>query len=212
MITQAHQNANGSVIVVTNTATLLYSLINTAASTTLPRAGFDVDCNGVDLIVENGIVRALWDGNTPTSSKGVLLSRGVHRLRNIDLLNLRLIRVSGANVSVGVTVGKCNAKEESNIAIGYDVPTSIIAGQKTVDSAGTAEALGSATNVLGFVVKALPSNEGNIYFGNSDVDKDNNKQFILKPGEQLPFPIYDLSICYIDVDTNDEGICYIGAN
>lgn len=121
MIIQAHQNANGSVITVTNTATALYSLINTAAGTTASRAGFDVDCNGVDLIVESGSVRVLFDGNTPTALKGILLEAGVHRFRNVILDNTSLIRVGSSNVSVGVQVGKADKNESSSFGSSSDI-------------------------------------------------------------------------------------------
>lgn len=113
MIIQSHQNASGSVIAITGTATLLYDLINTAASTGKTRAGFDVDTNGVDLVIENGSVRVLFDGNTPTAALGILLPEGTHRIRNVDLATMKLIRTGSSNVSASVQVGKANATEAS---------------------------------------------------------------------------------------------------
>jgi len=114
MYYEKHQNAAGSKITVTATATNIYDLINTAASTNLPRAGFAVDTNGIDITVEDGDIRLLWDGNTPTSVNGILLSSGnVYYFRGLPLDNMKLIRVS-ADVVCSVAPGKSDRAESTN--------------------------------------------------------------------------------------------------
>lgn len=109
-------NANASVIAVTNTATLLEALINTAGSSSVD---FPHDLDAVDLVIEDGDVRMLYDGNTPTATKGILLQQGtIHRLRGIDFNNLKLIRVGGSNVAVGVQVGRSDPNDSATTSSG----------------------------------------------------------------------------------------------
>jgi len=89
----------------------------------------------------------------------------------------------------------------------YLIPTAIISGQKNVSSAGTAEALGSATDIISVTIKAKSSNTGNIYVGGSDVSSSNG--LILEPGDAVSLDINDLSTVYIDADTNGEGVSYL---
>lgn len=104
-------NANASVIAVTNTATGLFALINTAGGTSVT---FPSNITGVDLYAEDGDIRYLFDGNTPTTTKGILLKRGERaHLRNKDISKLRLIRTGSSNVAVSVAIGTA-ANDESD--------------------------------------------------------------------------------------------------
>src|SRR5687768_17062520 len=116
MISYALQNANSSVIAVTGTATLLKSLIDTAGSVTHV---YPHDLSAVDLIIEDGDVRMLADGNTPTASKGILLKANTtYRLRGINFHQIRLIRTGSANVSVGVEIGFTDPSDLANTSAG----------------------------------------------------------------------------------------------
>lgn len=108
-------NANASVITVTNTATKLYDLLDTAGSAANNLPGH---LNAVDLVVESGSdVRILFDGNSPTSSKGILLSQGaLYSFRGVPLTQLRLIRTGSSNASVSVQVGLSQEGESSSAA------------------------------------------------------------------------------------------------
>lgn len=88
--------------------------------------------------------------------------------------------------------------------------STILNGQKTVATAGTAEALAASTACKWVIVKALTSNTGNVYVGNSSVSSSNG--YILEPGEAISLDVDDLATVYIDVDTNGEGVSYIGVN
>lgn len=106
-------NANASVIAVTGTATLIQTLINTAGSTT---HDFWSNMDAVTLIIEDGDIRALWDGNTPTSTKGILMKEGsVYNLRRIRTDQLRLISVSGSDVAVSVQIGRTDPEESTSV-------------------------------------------------------------------------------------------------
>lgn len=118
-------NAAASVITVTSTATSLESLIATAASTT-----FDMDgrMNAIDIHPEDGDIRVLIDGNTPTAANGLLLKGGgFYSLRGVPLTKMLLIRVTG-DVSCSVQIGRSDPDESSAAALGANV------GSVTVDS------------------------------------------------------------------------------
>lgn len=120
MYIEKHQNAAGCKITVTSTATSLFALINTAASTTLENAGFSSRVNAINLTVEDGDIRVFFDGNTPTATNGILLSSGnVYYYRGVPLDKMKLIRVSG-NVVCSVEVGHSDASESTN-ASAFDV-------------------------------------------------------------------------------------------
>jgi len=121
MYIEKHQNAAGSKIAVTNTATTLFDLINTAASTTLVNAGFSSRVNAINLTVEDGDIRVFFDGNTPTATDGILLSSGnVYYYRGVPLDKMKLIRVGGSNVACSVEVGHSDASESTS-ASAYNV-------------------------------------------------------------------------------------------
>lgn len=107
-------NANASVISVTNSAGTLLSLIDTAASGSHSNL---TGANAVDLTIEDGDVRMLTDGNTPSASKGMLLKRGAtYHLRNVQVNLIKLIRAGSANVNVGVSVGYTEPGESSSVS------------------------------------------------------------------------------------------------
>ena len=89
-------------------------------------------------------------------------------------------------------------------------PSTIYNGKKTVTTAGTAEALASSTAVKSVVIKALYSNTGKVYVGNSSVSSANGIE--LEAGDAIGIDIDDLSKIYIDVDNNGEGVSYIATN
>ena len=84
----------------------------------------------------------------------------------------------------------------------------LIASEKTVAAAGTAEALSSSSQrVRSLTIIAKASNTGQAYIGGSDVDSNTNDG--LAPGDALEIPSenwLDLADIYIDVDTNAEGV------
>jgi hypothetical protein len=89
-----------------------------------------------------------------------------------------------------------------------------ISGQKTVTSAGAAEALGSQIINGPLMVKALLANTNNAYVGNDgtgDVTGANGMQ--LEAGDALVFEfVGDLAHIYLDVDTDGEGVAWLALN
>ena len=115
MIFKKHQNAASSVITVTNVATPIYTLVDTAGSLANSRTYFGAidlngPCNGIVITPEDGSVR-LGYGITPTSALGMLLVVGKkYKIPNMDLDQVKLIRVTG-NAKCSVEFGKCDAFE-----------------------------------------------------------------------------------------------------
>lgn len=96
-------NINATVIAVTNTATSLRSLIDTAgsANSAIPSSSF----NEIIIVPEDGNVR-IMHGNLPTSSKGLLLQQGTaYPLKDVNYDELYLIRTGSANVAVSLYIG-----------------------------------------------------------------------------------------------------------
>lgn len=141
------QNAAASKITVTATATSLYDLINTAGSTALPRAGYPVDTNGLEIRLESGgNARVFFEGNTPTSTNGWLLQEGeTWRFCGTNLDKLKLIRVTG-NVVCSVQLGKADRSESGVYMIasagggGGDVNIIEIGGTAVSVDSGDADA------------------------------------------------------------------------
>lgn len=88
-------------------------------------------------------------------------------------------------------------------------------GSKTVATAGTGEALlGASTTVLMVYVRAKATNTGDVYIGDSGVDKDSSQQIVLAANQAISFsmlPSYtlDLNAVYVDVSVSGEGVDYL---
>ena len=84
----------------------------------------------------------------------------------------------------------------------------LLASEKTVASAGTAEALvGASQRVLSLTVVAKTSNTGRVYIGGSDVTSSTNDG--LEPGDVMTISAenwLDLNDIYIDADNDGEGV------
>jgi hypothetical protein len=97
-------NAAAGMISVTATATLLYDLITTAGSTA---HGLPNDLNECVIQPEDGQIRILIDGNTPTGTQGELITVGEKKTIKGPLHKMRLIRENAetSNVSCSVKPG-----------------------------------------------------------------------------------------------------------
>jgi hypothetical protein len=88
---------------------------------------------------------------------------------------------------------------------------SAISGQKTVTTAGTAEALGSQSIQGPLMVKALIANTNNVYIGNDGADDITSANGLeLAGGDAVIFDwISDLGVLWLDVDTDGEGVAWL---
>jgi hypothetical protein len=85
----------------------------------------------------------------------------------------------------------------------------LVAGEKTVAAAGTAEALAPTERVKAVVVTAKDGNTGQVYVGGSDIASATNDG--ISPGDSLEIPAVnwlDLADVFVDADTSGEGVDY----
>lgn len=130
MISIAPQNASDTKITVTDTATSLYDLIDTASSTKNAQQYYDSKfADSVVITPRDGDVRYLVNG-TPTSDLGTLLSAGVtYYLPRTEPFAFKLIRAGGTNVVVDAVLYRAE-QGENPTAVAYDI--SIETGALTI--------------------------------------------------------------------------------
>ncbi len=83
----------------------------------------------------------------------------------------------------------------------------LLAFEKVIAAAGTAEALHAARRVKAVVVKAKLSNTGVVFLGGSDVDSSTNDG--MDPGDSIPInPTgwMDLVDLFADVSVSGDGV------
>lgn len=112
MQTLTPQNAASTKITVTNTATKLFDLMNTAGSLQNSESYYsNLYANGIIITPEDGSIRILT-GVNPTATLGTLLSQGVtYFFPHQKLEDLRLIRTGGSNVACSIQLYKANQGE-----------------------------------------------------------------------------------------------------
>lgn len=77
---------------------------------------------------------------------------------------------------------------------------------KTTTNASTAVVIKSDTTIKGVTVKALTTNTGLVYVGDSSVSSANG--FELQAGESVSIDIDNTNKVYFDVSVNGEGVTY----
>ncbi len=83
----------------------------------------------------------------------------------------------------------------------------IMAGEKTVATAGTAVALNASQRVKAVTIIAKSGNTNRVYLGGADVSSSTNGG--LGAGESISLEAVnwmDLADIYVDADTNGEGV------
>jgi hypothetical protein len=104
MLIKKLPNAAASLVTVTAAAAQLHALIATAAGSAFAP---DDSQDSVVVVPEDGDVRVLFDGNTPTATQGLLLKSGsAYSFSGFPVLRMSLIRTGAANVKVSVQVGQ----------------------------------------------------------------------------------------------------------
>lgn len=89
-------------------------------------------------------------------------------------------------------------------------PAAIFNGKTSVTTAGTRVTLAASQAIQSVTIKALSTNTGFIYVGNTSVASTNGLQ--LKAGESVSLDIANLNTVNIDSSVNGEGVTYIGVN
>lgn len=131
MVTIDPQNAASTYITVTGTATLLYSLIDTAGSVTTSASYYvGKGANAVILIPTSGDVSMLSGGTTPTATQGILMQQnGFYYWPGLDIFTMKLISTGGGNVTVRCYV--CKSQEGENPTV---IPPASISVSGTLDT------------------------------------------------------------------------------
>jgi len=129
-------------------------------------------------------------------------------LRDVNrIVTLLLVDDTGEIVQAKADSTTDRLKVNTTITGDITIADTLYNGHKTVSAAGTAEALASSTSIKSVTVKALRTNTGTIYVGDSSVSSSNG--FEIDPGESVDIEIDDLATVYIDADTNGDGVSYI---
>lgn len=110
------------------------------------------------------------------------------------------VDVTGALPAGTNNIGKVDINSEP-------IPSTIYNNHKTVTTAGTAEALAASTAVKSVVIRALLSNTGVIYVGDSSVSSSNGIE--LQAGDAITIEIDDLAKVYLDASVSGEGVSYL---
>ena len=88
--------------------------------------------------------------------------------------------------------------------------STLIHGQTTVATAGTAVILFASATTKTITIKALDTNNKDIYVGDSTVDSTNG--YVLAPGEAISMEFdHAQDNIFVDSAQNGEGVSYIGA-
>ena len=91
---------------------------------------------------------------------------------------------------------------------------SAISGQKTVTTAGTAEALGTLQVNSALMVKALDTNTGAVYLGNDGTgDVASDSGLVLAAGDAVIFEyVGNLGSLMLDSAADGEGVAWLALN
>jgi len=146
MISIQPQNVTDTKVTVTSTATLMYTLMDTASSTKNARQYYsDRFANALIINPEDGDIRYLVKG-TPTASVGILISSGSKEyIPGVELDEIKLIRVGSSDVAVTVVPYR-SEPGESPANVAYDVTleaSSITIGDVQIQGLGGASTNGT---------------------------------------------------------------------
>lgn len=133
-------------------------------------------------------------GNKSAGTQRVVLATDQPQLTNA-------LKVDGSAVTQPVS-GTVTTTESA--------PTTIYNGKKTVTTAGTRVVLAASQAVKSVTIKALSTNTGFIYVGDTSVASTNGLQ--LEAGETISLDIANLNTVNLDSSVNGEGVTYIGVN
>jgi len=133
-------------------------------------------------------------GNKSAGTQRVVLATDQPQLTNA-------LKVDGSAVTQPVS---------GTVTTTETVPTTIYNGKKTVTTAGTRVTLASSQAVKSVTIKALSTNTGIIYVGDTSVASTNG--FQLSAGETISMDIANLNTVNLDSSVSGESVTYIGVN
>ena len=206
----AHQNAASSLIAVTDTATALFTLINTAGTVTNsqdyflnPNNGSNRPADGIVIMPEDGDIRVGFEGNTPTAAVGMLLKEGVkYKIPSINLANLKLIRTGASNVSCSIDLFKADRSDsfESSLEVAGGSGSISLTGDLPDTAAGDLASIsGSISGAGSPTVDSYTSTDINLAANTAD------QEIIAAPGASKEIWIYGINFT---MGTGDGSISF----
>lgn len=160
-------------------------------------------------------INALPAGSNNIGDVDVLsIAAGDNNIGNVDVVTLPSLP-AGANAigklaaNDGIDIGDVTINNTS-LPTSEIAPTTVLNGKKLVTTAGTRVTLASSTTCKSVTIKALRSNTGLIYVGDSAVSSSNGLE--LSAGESVNLDIANLQTVNIDSTVNGEGVTYLGVN
>lgn len=155
-------NAAASQLTISGAAVTLEAAITAAggASSVIPTT-----VNAIDMAVESGSIRVLYDGNTPTITEGVLYNEGdVIQFRGIKPSELKIISTSGS-ISIGVQVG-----HSPNTGNGIPSEPSSVAKGTNVSVSGLGLATAVKQDTSNAILTTIDTDTGTIASGTISID------------------------------------------
>ncbi len=207
-------SVTGNVTVVQGTGTNLHTVIDsgtittvstvtavTAISNALPAGNNnigDVDVATLPALVAGSAIigNVRIDQTTPGTTNGVQVNAALPAGANVIG---HVITDTGSTTAVTGTVTTAPA-----------VPTTILNGKTTVATAGSRTTLAASTAVKSVTIKALSTNTGFIYVGDTTVASTNG--FQLSARDSVSLDLANLNTINIDSSVNGEGVTYLAVN
>lgn len=120
---------------------------------------------------------------------------------------------TGSSMAVGdnaMAVADPNVLVElETIDASLTTPSTLVGGSKVIVTAGTAETLGDSLTTKSIYIRAKDSNTGDVYVGDSNVDRINSKQVILSANDAVTINIDNRASVYVDAFVSGEGVDYL---
>ena len=168
----------------------------------------------------NGVAPSMGNGISGTGVQRVTIasdstgqvtlaagSQTIGKLGSNSGVTIGAVEIAAAQtLSTVTTVGTIT----NNVNTVEVAPTTIFNGKTTVTTAGTRVTLAASQAVKSVTIKALSTNTGLIYVGNSSVASTNGYQ--LAAGDTISLDISNLNTVNIDSAVNGEGVSYLGVN
>lgn len=179
------------------------------------QAGATLTVKGIPAAISSSpVVVPIYDrfGNL-VSDAGLITALGTYY---IDVDAYESITVTTNAYGAGAVQYAVSASPYERIPAPNLSAVGFLTGQATVAVAGTAQVLGGNVPIVrgrDLVVRALVTNTGNIWVGNSAVNAQNHAvAFLLKPGESISLQLNNINLVFIDAAVNGEGAVFAMEN
>ncbi len=151
------------------------------------------------------------------NSSGVTLTDGQETGLFVDSSGYLLATLIASDIEIGAVEIK-NSTDDTRATVGANglyvdvrnqvAPTTVLNGRKTVTTAGTRVTLAASTACQSVTIKALLTNTGLIYVGDTAVSSANG--LTLWPGDSVSLDIANLTTVNLDSSVNGEGVTFLG--